>query len=53
MKRCLVVLFILCVKLFVFAADEDHAPIYKEIKNRHDENVQRLQEWIKLPSIAA
>ncbi|MCI0444434.1 M20/M25/M40 family metallo-hydrolase [bacterium] len=53
MKRCLFILFILCVKFFAFAADEDRAPIYKEIKNRHDEAVQRLQTWIKQPSIAA
>ena len=27
--------------------------IQKEIEKRHDESVQRLQEWIKQPSIAA
>src|SRR5262245_2270574 len=53
MKRSLIILFIFCVKLVAFAAPEDRAPIYKEIKNRHDEAVQRLQQWIKLPSIAA
>ncbi len=34
------------------AADEMSA-IQKEIEKRHDESVQRLQEWIKQPSIAA
>ncbi|HEY7159880.1 MAG TPA: twin-arginine translocation pathway signal protein, partial [Acidobacteriota bacterium] len=52
MKRCLIILFLLCINI-AFAADEDRAPIYKEIKNRHDEAVKRLQEWIALPSIAA
>jgi acetylornithine deacetylase/succinyl-diaminopimelate desuccinylase-like protein len=32
---------------------EDLTPIYKEIQKRHDEAVQRLQDWIKQPSIAA
>jgi acetylornithine deacetylase/succinyl-diaminopimelate desuccinylase-like protein len=52
MKRCLITLFVLYVNI-TFAADVDRTPIYKEIKNRHDEAVQRLQDWIKLPSIAA
>src|SRR6266496_4315177 len=35
-------------------ADEpDLAPIFAEIEKRHDEAVQRLQEWIRQPSIAA
>jgi len=29
------------------------APIWHEIDKRHDESVQRLQEWIRQPSIAA
>jgi acetylornithine deacetylase/succinyl-diaminopimelate desuccinylase-like protein len=28
-------------------------PVYKEIEKRHDESVQRLQAWIRQPSIAA
>lgn len=28
-------------------------PIWKEIEKRHDESVQRLQTWIRQPSIAA
>ena len=37
-----------------FAADNpDFAAIQKEIEKRHDEAVQRLQEWIRQPSIAA
>ena len=34
-------------------AAEDLNAIQKEIEKRHDESVQRLQEWIKQPSIAA
>ena len=37
-----------------FAADNpDFAAIQKEIEKRHDESVQRLQQWIRQPSIAA
>ena len=35
------------------AAAEDLGPIKQEITKRHDEAVKRLQDWIKLPSIAA
>jgi acetylornithine deacetylase/succinyl-diaminopimelate desuccinylase-like protein len=35
------------------AAASDRAAIYKQIDQRHDEAVQRLQEWIRQPSIAA
>ncbi len=35
------------------AADADLAPIKTEVTKRHDEAVKRLQDWIKLPSIAA
>jgi acetylornithine deacetylase/succinyl-diaminopimelate desuccinylase-like protein len=35
------------------ASAEDMSAIQKEIEKRHDESVQRLQEWIKQPSIAA
>jgi acetylornithine deacetylase/succinyl-diaminopimelate desuccinylase-like protein len=31
----------------------DLTPIFREIDRRHDEAVQRLQEWIRQPSIAA
>src|SRR6266436_6053041 len=34
-------------------AAEDFAPIKAEITKRHDEALKRLQDWIKLPSIAA
>jgi acetylornithine deacetylase/succinyl-diaminopimelate desuccinylase-like protein len=34
-------------------AASDRAAIYKQIEQRHDEAVQRLQEWIRQPSIAA
>src|SRR5256714_5990963 len=32
---------------------DDLAPIISEIQKRHDETVQRLQQWIRQPSIAA
>ena len=35
------------------AADNDFADIKAEIATQHDEGVQRLQDWIRLPSIAA
>src|SRR5215813_3155903 len=38
---------------FASAADPDLTPVWKEIEQRHDEAVQRLQNWIRQPSIAA
>lgn len=35
------------------AGQPDLQPIWKEIEKRHDESVQRLQTWIRQPSIAA
>src|SRR5437879_4599694 len=35
------------------AAEQNLEAIKGEIKKRHDESVQRLQEWIHQPSIAA
>ena len=35
------------------AEQTDLQPIWKEIEKRHDESVQRLQAWIRQPSIAA
>ena len=32
---------------------DDLAPVFAQIEKRHDEAVQRLQEWIRQPSIAA
>src|SRR6059036_3220675 len=32
---------------------DDLAPIFAQIEKRHDEAVQRLQEWVRQPSIAA
>jgi len=40
-------------RLAVSADDSDFAPIWAEIEKRHDESVQRLQTWIRQPSIAA
>ena len=37
-----------------FAVSEDGlSPVYAEIEKRHGEAVQRLQEWVRQPSIAA
>ena len=38
---------------FAFTQSSDLDAIYKEVEKRHDESVQRLQAWIKQPSIAA
>jgi len=35
------------------AQADELAPIYDEIRKRHDEAVRRIQRWIQLPSIAA
>ena len=35
------------------AQDPEIAPITTEIRKRHNEAVQRLQQWIRQPSIAA
>jgi acetylornithine deacetylase/succinyl-diaminopimelate desuccinylase-like protein len=37
----------------LYADDSDFAPIWAEIAKRHGEAVQRLQQWIRQPSIAA
>jgi acetylornithine deacetylase/succinyl-diaminopimelate desuccinylase-like protein len=38
---------------FASAQNAEFAPIWAEIEKRHDESVQRLQQWIRQPSIAA
>jgi len=38
---------------YVRTQQSDLASIYAQIEHRHDESVQRLQEWIRQPSIAA
>ena len=38
---------------FAVADDSDLKPVWAEIEKRHDEAVQRLQQWIRQPSIAA
>jgi len=43
----------LAVSRRALAADSDFTPIWTQIEKHHDEAVQRLQEWIKQPSIAA
>src|SRR5436189_3217729 len=37
----------------VAGSNPDLTAIQKEIEKRHDESVQRLQQWIRQPSIAA
>src|SRR5436189_402725 len=37
----------------VLTQQSELAPIYAQIERRHDEAVQRLEEWIRQPSIAA
>jgi acetylornithine deacetylase/succinyl-diaminopimelate desuccinylase-like protein len=38
---------------FAASSNPDLAAIHKEIEKRHDESVQRLQAWIRQPSIPA
>src|SRR5438445_1232018 len=38
---------------FVRTQQSELAPIFAQIERRHDESVQRLQEWMRQPSIAA
>jgi len=38
---------------YVFTQQSDLSPIFREVEKRHDETVQRLQEWMRQPSIAA
>ncbi len=57
-RLSLLIALVAVVALFVTAqnswsAENDLADIKAEVAKRHDEAVQRLQEWIKLPSIAA
>ena len=49
----LIAIFIVVSVPRSYAADNDLAEIKAEITKRHDESVKRLQDWIKLPSIAA
>ena len=35
------------------AVGDDRALIYREAERRHDESLQRLQDWIRTPTIAA
>jgi acetylornithine deacetylase/succinyl-diaminopimelate desuccinylase-like protein len=43
----------LALPSYVWTQQSDLNPIFAEITKRHDETVQRLQEWIRQPSIAA
>ncbi|HZP17941.1 MAG TPA: M20/M25/M40 family metallo-hydrolase [Terriglobales bacterium] len=37
----------------MYSENTDFAPIWTQIEKQHDQSVQRLQEWIRQPSIAA
>src|SRR6266536_4495595 len=43
----------LTVPLLIRTQQSELASIFAQIERRHDESVQRLQEWIRQPSIAA
>ena len=51
--RCAIITIVALATAFSAGAAEDLSPIKAEITKRHDEAVKRLQDWIKLPSIAA
>lgn len=44
---------VLSARRLSFADQTDLQPIFKEVEKRHDEALQRLQAWIRQPSIAA
>ena len=44
---------IFAISNYSYCAENDLADIKAEVTKRHDEAVKRLQDWIKLPSIAA
>src|SRR6266849_1089813 len=43
----------LAVPRWAYAEERNLDPIWQQIEKRHDESVQRLQQWIRQPSIAA
>ena len=43
----------LALPSYVWKQQSDLTPIVREIERRHDETVQRLQNWMRQPSIAA
>lgn len=49
----LVVFAIITTAPSSYSAEDDFADVKAQITKQHDEAVKRLQEWIKLPSIAA
>src|ERR1044072_3127899 len=51
-RRILALLVAFATVVSVRAA-EDLGPIKQEVTKRHDESVERLQEWMKLPWCAA
>lgn len=53
MKLALLLFMVLIFCSELANAEEDRTPVYNEIQKRHDEAVQRLQNWVRQPSIAA
>ena len=43
----------LAVPRWAYAEERNLNPVWQQIEKRHDESVQRLQQWIRQPSIAA
>jgi acetylornithine deacetylase/succinyl-diaminopimelate desuccinylase-like protein len=43
----------LAIPQFAFAQNSELKPVLDQIEKQHDQNVQRLQQWIRQPSIAA
>src|SRR3954467_9015282 len=52
-NRLTLIVLVALATAFSAKAAEDLSAIKQEVTKRHDEGVKRLQDWIKLPSIAA
>ena len=52
-KRVVLMILFFLANTIAFADEKDRTPIYNEIKKQHDQSIQRFQEWVKVPSIAA
>lgn len=52
-KRVVLMILFFLANTIAFADEKDRTPIYTEIKKQHDQSIQRFQEWVKVPSIAA
>jgi acetylornithine deacetylase/succinyl-diaminopimelate desuccinylase-like protein len=52
-KRVVLMILFFLANMIAFADEKDRTPIYNEIKKQYDQSIQRFQEWVKVPSIAA